>query len=356
MDLGLSIRAEPGTVDLAARVEELGYRSLWFADFQLVGGDPYVLAALAAQRTDRLTVGVGVSNPRLRHWSVLANLAATMGTMFPGRFVLGMGTGFSPLKALGLPRATLADLEATLGRIRALSTGGVVADHAAADGGAPPVRFAAGSKVLLPPDRGPRLAVAAGGPQALRLAGRVADEVIVGVADPALLRHQIASVDEGARAAGRPRPLVMVLAGLYLASPDPGDDELVDRMGNYANNMLASNLRSALPHLEELGDLGRAFAAHAAAGEGWRLSERELDSYGKALDPGTADDGAAPMAAAVRAKVLYGDGDALHARLAALAEVGVDRIVFTPDAADPDWFDRCGRVPGLWDQAPTVAA
>ncbi|HEY2592804.1 MAG TPA: LLM class flavin-dependent oxidoreductase [Chloroflexota bacterium] len=100
MRFGTALGVEPAALERVEALEAAGFESIWFADFQLVGGDPYVFCALAAQRTRSLRVGVGVSNPRVRHLTVLANLAATLEVLFPGRAIVGLGTGFSPLRAL----------------------------------------------------------------------------------------------------------------------------------------------------------------------------------------------------------------------------------------------------------------
>src|SRR5687768_3384333 len=52
-----------------------------------------VLGAIAA-RTSRITLGTGVTCPILRyHPAIVAQAAATVATLAPGRFFLGIGTG-----------------------------------------------------------------------------------------------------------------------------------------------------------------------------------------------------------------------------------------------------------------------
>jgi coenzyme F420-dependent glucose-6-phosphate dehydrogenase len=48
----------------------------------------------AAVRTDRIVLGTGVTCPTLRyHPSIVAQAAATLATLAPRRFFLGLGTG-----------------------------------------------------------------------------------------------------------------------------------------------------------------------------------------------------------------------------------------------------------------------
>src|SRR5688572_8886238 len=55
---------------------------------------PWLGAALA--RTDRIAIGTGVTAPILRyHPAIVAQVFATLGSMFPGRVFLGLGRGES---------------------------------------------------------------------------------------------------------------------------------------------------------------------------------------------------------------------------------------------------------------------
>ena len=51
------------------------------------------MLAAAAQRTERITLGVSVTNPFLRHPAVTAATAMTLNELSGGRFVLGLGPG-----------------------------------------------------------------------------------------------------------------------------------------------------------------------------------------------------------------------------------------------------------------------
>ena len=60
------------------------------------GQSPFVWSVIGAisQVTSRLVVGTGVTCPSFRiHPAIVAQAAATIGTMMPGRFFLGVGTG-----------------------------------------------------------------------------------------------------------------------------------------------------------------------------------------------------------------------------------------------------------------------
>ena len=83
--------------------EEMGFDSVWVSDhFQpwrhTDGHAPFSLAWMAAlgERTRRVTIGTSVATPTFRyHPSVVAQAFATLGCLYPERIVLGVGTGES---------------------------------------------------------------------------------------------------------------------------------------------------------------------------------------------------------------------------------------------------------------------
>jgi coenzyme F420-dependent glucose-6-phosphate dehydrogenase len=90
-------------LDYSVLAERLGLDSVFISDhfhpFRHTGGHaPFSLAWLGAlgARTSRLVMGTSVLTPTFRyHPSVVAHAFATLGSMFPGRVVLGVGTGES---------------------------------------------------------------------------------------------------------------------------------------------------------------------------------------------------------------------------------------------------------------------
>jgi len=88
-------------LDFTVLAEEVGFESAWISDhFQpwrhTDGHAPFSMAWLAAagERTRRLALGTSVLTPTFRyHPSIVAHAFATLGTMYPGRIVLGIGTG-----------------------------------------------------------------------------------------------------------------------------------------------------------------------------------------------------------------------------------------------------------------------
>jgi coenzyme F420-dependent glucose-6-phosphate dehydrogenase len=100
-------------LDYAVLAEELGFDSVFISDhfqpWRHTGGHaPFSLSWLGAlgARTDRIVMGTSVLTPTFRyHPSVVAQAFGTLGVMYPGRVVLGVGTGESlnEMPATGMP-------------------------------------------------------------------------------------------------------------------------------------------------------------------------------------------------------------------------------------------------------------
>jgi coenzyme F420-dependent glucose-6-phosphate dehydrogenase len=93
--------------------EDLGFDSVFVSDhfqpWRHTGGHaPFSIAWLAAlgERTSRVLLGTSVLAPSFRYYpAVVSQAFATLGVLFPGRIVLGMGTGESmnETPATGMP-------------------------------------------------------------------------------------------------------------------------------------------------------------------------------------------------------------------------------------------------------------
>jgi len=90
-------------LDYGVLAEELSFDSVFVSDhfqpWRHKGGHaPFSLAWMAAlgAKTSRVTIGTSVLTPTFRyHPSVVAHAFATLGSLFPNRIVLGVGTGES---------------------------------------------------------------------------------------------------------------------------------------------------------------------------------------------------------------------------------------------------------------------
>lgn len=168
-------------------VEDLGFDYLWAPDHTanpLAAGGPgplfdgwTTLAAMAAH-TGRVRVGTLVTNPILRHPTVLARQAAAVDNLSGGRLEVGIGTGIA-----GFDHAAVgSDYWSPRERARRFAEYvGIVADILSADGR--PVSFAgtyystSGARAAPGPLQRPRPPITVGGqsPTVLRVAASHAD-------------------------------------------------------------------------------------------------------------------------------------------------------------------------------------
>jgi len=190
---GFTLKPDMGPdrlVDLAIRAEAAGFKYGWSFDSHVLWQEPYPLLTLMAVNTRAMRLGTLVTNPIVRDPTVTASLLATLNIVSRGRMDLGIGRGDSSRRVLGKRPATMERLEEAVHVIRSLTRG----EEIAYDGVR--IRFSWASG-------GVPAWVAGYGPKVLRVAGRIADGVILQFADPDLIRWCLGFVREGAEEAGR---------------------------------------------------------------------------------------------------------------------------------------------------------
>lgn len=185
--------------------EEQGFDVFAVGDVPSLSFDAFIALALAAVQTRRVRIGPTVTNTQTRHPLVLANLAATLDQLAPGRAFLGVGTGNSSVHHAGVRAATLEELARTIDIIRRLLKG-----EAVESGGAKMTIKSSGRRVPI--------LLAASGPKSLRLAGRVADIVLMNIGVlPEIVAEGLQWIREGAEAAGRDPGSVEVWVEAFLS-------------------------------------------------------------------------------------------------------------------------------------------
>jgi 5,10-methylenetetrahydromethanopterin reductase len=170
---------------------DCGYAMLTTGDSQSLWADPYVALTFAAQRTTTQRLAITVSNPMTRHPAVAASAASALQHISGGRFVLGVSSGDSALRNIGVRPGRVDETEAYVRAVRALTRGGTATWR-----GAELVqRWAPGPTPVW---------MAAEGPRTLRAAGRCADGVVL---SNSLTREaygrNLAHIAAGAAEAGR---------------------------------------------------------------------------------------------------------------------------------------------------------
>ncbi|AJM77273.1 glucose-6-phosphate dehydrogenase (coenzyme-F420) [Rathayibacter toxicus] len=204
-------------VEFAVGAERHGFESVMISDhfqpWRHTGGHaPFSLAWLAAvgERTSRILMGTSVLTPHYRYNpAVIAQAFGTLGVLYPGRIMLGVGTGEALNEiATGYQGAgeqswpefseRFARLREAVRLIRALWTG----DRVSFDGEYYSTHDASLYDI---PDESIPIYIAAGGPVVAKYAGRVGDGFICtsGKGMDLYTEKLLPAVAEGAAVVGR---------------------------------------------------------------------------------------------------------------------------------------------------------
>jgi probable F420-dependent oxidoreductase len=272
MQFGFTLKPEHSierTLDLTRRAEEAGFDYGWLFDSHVLWREPYVLLTLMAEATTRLRLGTCVTNPASREPTVTASALAVLNEVSGGRMDLGIGRGDSAVRVLGKAPTTMATLEEAVGAIRALVEGRSI-DYEGTTLELPWVE----GRWTLP------VWIAGYGPMALKMIGRVADGLILQLADPDLIRWLVDQVRASEAAAGREAGSVQVqaAAAAYVGPRELGrertrwfpalvSNHVVDLVNKYPRDELPASLtgyirdRSGYDYLHhaEVGSSNAAF-------------------------------------------------------------------------------------------------
>jgi coenzyme F420-dependent glucose-6-phosphate dehydrogenase len=204
-------------LEFSVIAEEVGFDSVVVSDhfqpWRHTGGHaPFSFAWLAAlgERTHSVRLGTSVVTPTFRyHPSIVAQAMGTLGSLYPGRVFLGVGTGESmnEVPSIGIEwpeqkerfarlKESIALMQQLLREERVTFEGEYYRTHNAT--------------IYDRPDEPVPLYVAASGPAAAKLAGRVADGFICtsGKAPELYSETLIPALNEGAEKAGRDPNLI----------------------------------------------------------------------------------------------------------------------------------------------------
>ncbi len=216
MKFGVTLLADDlGTLSERARLaEEIGYDYIGVADSQSLFRELYVSLTVVAQVTNRARIGTAVTNPLTRHPAVTSSAIASIDELSNGRAFLGIGSGDSAVLNLDLRPARLAQVKEYVQAVRTHLTG----KSYSYQGRDTHVRWANSSAPIL---------MAAEGPRTLKLAGEIADAVLVHTGlTPEILESSIAMIREGEDEAGKPQGSVEIWAFAKCNVADDRDEAM----------------------------------------------------------------------------------------------------------------------------------
>jgi 5,10-methylenetetrahydromethanopterin reductase len=236
---------------LCRAVEDAGFALLGVGDSQSIFRDVYVALTLAAQATDTIRLGPMVTNAVSRHLVATASAMSSVDEVAGGRAVLGLGSGDSALATVGAPPSSVAGLRDAVAVLRELTAGR-------------PVERSGRHWQVRRAHRQLPIYLSAEGPRTLRLAGELADGVVVGLGtSPEAVELALGYLAEGAAAAGRS---VDDLDVWWLVKANLGGvEDIRMAIAASANHAFRFTLEGkALPdrHRAAVGELMAAYRAH----------------------------------------------------------------------------------------------
>jgi probable F420-dependent oxidoreductase len=306
-DLGFTLPLVPlppaDQLDYASTAEFLGYSSCWLGEG--ANFDSFSLSGAIAARTG-LRIGTGIVPIYNRTPMVLAMSAAALAHMSSSRFTLGIGSSTKSMMSgwNGVPyERPVTRMRETISVVRRLLRG----EKVTFIGETLQVENA---RLDAPPPDPPPIYMAALNKRMLRLAGEVADGVILNLIGPEHL----------------PVLLAEVAAGAHSAQRDPSDIEVVIRL-QVAVNVSPEEARYSARS---------AFGPYVAASGyntlyRWIGFEREADAVAEAMQRGSREEVQAAISDDLAdALLVYGSAAECRRRFDDYLARGADTIVTIP--------------------------
>lgn len=300
--------------------EDCGYELLTTGDSQSLWADPFVSMTFAAARTARPRLAITVSNPVTRHPAVVASAATALQQISGGRFVLGVSSGDSALRNIGVGPARVAELEEFVTCVGAMCDGR-------------PASYQGAEQLLRWDHRPTPIWIGAEGPRTLELAGRIAQGVVLSNSLTAeALERNLGHVRRGAQASGRSLDDIEVwcMANVVPAESEAeGVRQIRSVLAGTANHVfrftldgkgLPDPLRPKIAELKQRYDSSHHASPATAAHNADLVDELGLTDW------------------LARQSTIAGPIEHCIERLHEVAEAGVRRIIVAQFVADPMAF------------------
>ncbi len=195
-----------------------GIDNIWITD-HYNNMDPYVTLTLMAKATSAAVLGVGVTNPYMRHLASTASVIASLDRISNNRMVLGLGAGDkSTLAALNIEtKSALKTVYETVKAIRMLWS----EDNVNFTGDIVKLENA---RLNFKPDRSIPIYVGAQGPKMLALAGEIGDGILINGSNELDFEYAHKNIMEGINRASRNINETDVVAYTCFSTSDKAED------------------------------------------------------------------------------------------------------------------------------------
>ncbi|MGX1308938.1 5,10-methylenetetrahydromethanopterin reductase [Amorphus suaedae] len=305
---------------MAQRAEAAGIDRLWIPDGAQTP-EPFVLTGAIAAATSCIGIGIGVADPAVRHPLQIARSAAALADLRQDGIMVGLGSGSARARsAIGASHDDPAlTMRSAVLAIKALVAGETVSMEA------PTFRLDRARLRRLPPHP-VELFVTARDTDTIRLAGEVADGVIVDGAATADAISAIRALIGEARPAGAPRPRIVAWNLVICADDTPAVYASLRRnLGRTIADL--SDDFAALHGLDP--ELVAAVRVAVAAEDRARLADLLTE-------------------AVINRLVIVGGPEDCAARLLALEAAGLDMLAVRPCLDMAAWLDFDDMVHRIW--------
>ncbi|MBA4181174.1 MAG: LLM class F420-dependent oxidoreductase [Anaerolinea sp.] len=314
---------------LAQEAESLGYTDAW--SLEVDGIDCFTPLAVVGAAT-QMRLGTAIANVYTRGPATLAQTAAGLAEVAPGRFNLGIGTGSQPIvemwnsgrfeKPATRVREMVAFLRAALAGERVAFQGETFSVD--------------GFRLSRPPSQPIPIHVAALRAGMLRTAGEVADGCIINWLSAGDVKKSVAVVREAAAAAGRDASTVEITARLFVCVDPPSPESDLGRrrhINAYLNVPVYKTFHQWLGRGEALRGMWEAWDAGDRKGAVAAIPEDVVDEL-----------------------VLAGPAEERNANVRRYLEAGVDTAVLHLLSFDRDPAVRRERtLTAMREMAPAAA-
>jgi coenzyme F420-dependent glucose-6-phosphate dehydrogenase len=300
LKLGYKASAEqfdPRTLlDFGVAAERAGFDSVFVSDhFQpwrhTDGHAPYSMAWLGAlgAKTERIVMGTSVMTPTFRyHPSIVAHAFGTLGCLFPGRIILGIGTGESlnevPATGMEWPemKERFARLRESVRLIRQLWA----EERVTFEGD---FYKTVDATIYDRPDQPVPIYIAAGGPMVAKYAGRAGDGFICtsGKAEALYTEKLIPGMESGLEASGRTKDQIDRMIEVKV-SFDTDRQRAMEDTRHWAALALSAEEKMSVEDPLEMEKLADALPVERAASR-WIVStdpDEHVEKIGRYVDLG----------------------------------------------------------------------
>jgi coenzyme F420-dependent glucose-6-phosphate dehydrogenase len=266
-------------LEFSCLAEQLGFNSVFISDhfqpWRHTGGHaPYSFAWMGAlgARTSRILIGTSVVTPTFRHHpSVVAQAVGTLGAMFPGRIILGVGSGESlnEAPAIGIEWPGFKERFGRLKEAIELMKRLWREERVTFEG---EYYRTVNATVYDRPSNPVPIYVAAAGPTAARFAGKVADGFICtsGKAPELYRETLLPNLAAGLAASGRPDDAIDRMIELKVSFDTDLEQAMADTR-NWSALALSAEEKTGVEDPLEIERLADALPIERAAGR-WIVS------------------------------------------------------------------------------------